>query len=64
MTRAPVDLLAGERARLIQRHPDVPLHVVDVTDPRWGKVVSTTTHGLWNLDPTDPRCGEGAAVGA
>jgi hypothetical protein len=58
MTTKTLDLMAGERARLIRERPDAPRSVVDVTDPRWGSPAPVTPKDAGALDPTDPRCSQ------
>jgi hypothetical protein len=49
MLERQVDVMAGERARAIQEHPDIPAAKVDPTDPEVRAPI---------VDPTDPRAGE------
>ena len=63
--RSPtLDLMAGERARRIQAHPEAPGRVSDPMDSRYGEVTpsgSTSTGSPPRIvDPMDPDCGESA----
>lgn len=58
------DPTAGERARAIRVHPEVPQRISDPTDPRYGKVFPdprerASAQRIW--DATDPEYGEPAA---
>jgi hypothetical protein len=65
MTPSVSDPTAGERARAICEHPEIPQPVVDPTDPNLG-AVSPRSQGATGearqiVDPTDPGCGARAA---
>ncbi len=57
-----LDPTAGERARNIQQHPEVPQHLEDPTDRRCGEFVPRATEHASGpgviVDPTDPACGD------
>lgn len=58
MSEAPVDVMAGERARTIRAYPDAVQRVLDPTDPRAGKSQEDEGDLAVREDPTDPRYGE------
>ena len=63
--RSPtLDPTAGERARRIQAHPEVPERIVDPMDSRYGEVtpsgVTSTGSRARIVDPMDPDCGKSA----
>ncbi|MFZ0971692.1 MAG: hypothetical protein WAN22_05665 [Solirubrobacteraceae bacterium] len=58
MSEAPVDVMAGERARTIRAHPDAVQRVPDPTDPRADKSQKDEGDLAVCEDPTDPRYGE------
>lgn len=61
--RSPtLDPTAGERARRIRLHPDIPERISDPTDPRYGQIPPAAPNYPRDarriVDPTDPECGE------
>ena len=62
MRSATLDPTAGERARRIQAHPEVPEHIVDPMDPRYGELTPSGATSIGSpariVDPLDPDCGE------
>lgn len=73
MRSLTIDVMAGERARLIRETPHVPVLIHDPTDPRCGSAFGLSTLGAsrrpvndplvrepFARDPMDPRVG-GAA---
>lgn len=63
--KASLDPTAGERARAIQSHPEVPQMVLDPTDRRYGRPrlddPARLAGELAITDPTDPEFGSPAA---
>jgi hypothetical protein len=51
------DPTAGERARMIQGHPHIPVAITDPTDPRYG-AFAPSAEALAIQDPTNPRFGD------
>lgn len=66
MRALALDPTAGERARRIHAHPDVPERIPDPMDARWGAVpTDVPTHYEMTrpiVDPTDPECGDSLQV--
>lgn len=61
MRQPRLDLMAGERARQIAAHPEVPPRIPDPTDPRCGQPLRTRERGgiaQRILDPTNRNWGE------
>ena len=60
-----LDPTAGERARRIRLHPDIPQRISDLMDSRYGEIppAAPTYPGEARriVDPTDPECGERAS---
>lgn len=59
MPQQSSDPTAGRRARLIGEQRDVPLLVIDPTDPRYGDPQAAQATATIE-DPTDTRWGEAA----
>jgi len=60
MRPLPLDPTAGERARAIRLHAEVPQPVVDPTDTRFGLFpawADALSEAPRVFDPTNPECG-------
>jgi hypothetical protein len=61
MKTSTIDLLAGERARLVRQRPEAAQPIPDPTDPRCGgfapDVPEQSGPPRRIVDPTNPECG-------
>lgn len=61
MRRTTFDPTAGERARAIHAHPEIPRPTLDPTDPRYRERSRDSSRPRGGtqpvLDPTDPEYG-------